>query len=199
MGASYANIAVQGLSQQSISGFFAELNVAAVVGPEEGGWCVCSDAFSDMMDYEILTQFMKALSKSGRLALGVSVYDEQQFRLWLASDGDVRSTYDSCPGMELEDPSESDMKPVLTGSGAWPELFPFVESEEKLLNVFRVGSDEEFVDPLELHGEIVSFLRLPRYCLDFGYRYVTASNYGFEGADEVLKNTKIINGRTSFI
>ena len=202
MGASYANISVWGAGQRRIADWISSANIAAVVGPDEGEWCVFSDVFTDMMDYKFLREILTASSKSGRLAVGISVYDEDVFRLWLAADGEMRSTYISCPGMEpgmeTDDPDIDDMRPVLTGSDAWLELFPAIGSEQKILDVFRIESNEDYIDPIELHEEIVTLLQLPRYSLDFGYSYVTEANYGFEDSEKILKNTKIIEGRRSY-
>ena len=183
MGATYGSISVNAPNRDVLLGWLREKGIAAFVGQSEGGWLAFSDERTDGQDIQWVQSLVRRLTQDLQcVAIVVAVYDEEQLYLLVAKDGQLKSRYRSCPGMEMDDPGENDMRPQIEDAPAFVRALGGTIELDALLGALKIDSEEDYVHPIDLHEQITAFLKLPKYSVGFGYNYTIQDEVNLEEA-----------------
>ncbi|TGR81843.1 hypothetical protein EN866_35100 [Mesorhizobium sp. M2D.F.Ca.ET.223.01.1.1] len=173
MGATYGNISVKGPTREALVTWLRSRNIDAfVTAAEPSGWTTFSDQHTDGLDPGWIEPLLQSLTRDlACIGIAITVYDEEQLRLWVAKDGVVQSRYNSCPGVEMSDPDDMDMRPRLDDAAALLATIGKSAASDDLLQILGMDGAKEYMAPLDLHEELVTYLELPENSVGLGHRY----------------------------
>ncbi|MBZ9863556.1 hypothetical protein [Mesorhizobium sp. CA12] len=174
MGATYGNISIEGPMREALANWLRLKKIDAfVTAPDESGWITFSDQYTDGLDPGWIEPLLQSLTRDlACVGIAITVYDEEQLRLWAAKDGFLQSRYNSCPGMEMSDPDDEDMRPRLEDAAALLATIGKSTAPDSLLQILGMDGAKEYVAPLDLHEEFATYLRLPENSVGLGHRYI---------------------------
>ncbi|RUW68517.1 MULTISPECIES: hypothetical protein [unclassified Mesorhizobium] len=174
MGATYGTVSVKGPTQEALVGWLRSKKIDAfVTAADESGWITFSDQYTDGLDPGWIEPLLQSLTRDlACVAIAITVYDEEQLRLWAAKDGVLQSRYNSCPGMEMSDPDDEDMRPRLEDAAALLATIGKSTAPNSLIQILGMDGAKEYIAPLDLHEELVTYLGLPENSVGLGHRYI---------------------------
>lgn len=173
MGATYGTISIKGPTQEALANWLRSENVDAFVTSEENGWTTFSDQETDQLDTRWIESFLQRLTRDLMcVGIAVTVYDEEQLYLLAAQHGVLESRYNSCPGMTMDDPGPEDMRPRLEDAPALLATIGRQAESDDLLRILGMDGAKDYIDPLELHEELATYLGLPESSVGLSHRYV---------------------------
>jgi len=170
MGIMYANITLKGPKAQDILQELGNQGRTAFVSPSEDGLTTIYEMDSDEGEARVIQDLAEDLSGYfGCPALAVKTSDEELFRYWLYSDGELLDAYKS-PAPSLDSEGNSDPK----GYGGNPELlaqqFNPDASAEEIADVLHCpDNDCGFTLAVDRHLSLVELLDLPMCSVGFGF------------------------------
>lgn len=174
MGATYGNISIEGPTHEALADWLRSKKIDAfVTAAEQSGWITFSDQYTDGLDPGWIEPLLQSLTRDlACVGIAITVYDEEQLRLWAAKDGVLQSRYNSCPGMEMSDPGDEDMRPRLENAAALLATIGRSDAPDDLLQMLGMDGAKEYIAPLDLHEELATHLGLPENSVGLGYRYI---------------------------
>ncbi|CAN7563162.1 hypothetical protein [Mesorhizobium sp. LjNodule214] len=173
MGATYGTVSIKGPTQEALAGWLRSKTVDAFVTAEQNGWTTFSDRHTDQLDPRWIEPLLQSLTLDLTcVGIAITVYDEEQFQLWAAKHGVLQSRYNSCPGMEMSDPGDEDMRPRLEDAPALLATIGKPAAPDDLLRILGMDGSKEYIDPLDLHEELAIYLGLPENSLGLSHRYI---------------------------
>ena len=174
MGATYGNISIEGPTRDAVVTWLRSKNIDAfVTAADESGWITFSDQYTDGLDPGWIEPLLQSLTRDlACVGIAITVYDEEQLRLWAAKEGVLKSRYNSCPGMEMSDPDDEDMRPRLEDAVALLATIGKSATSDDLLQILGMDGAKEYIAPLDLHEELVTYLGLPENSVGLGHRYI---------------------------
>jgi len=148
-------------------------NVDAFVTTQESGWTTFTDRDTDRLDPNWIESLLQSLTRDlSCTGVAITVYDEEQLGLWVAKHGLVQSRYNSCPGMEMSDPRDEDMRPRLENAPALVAAISKPSAPGDLLQILGMDDAPSHLFPLEIHEELATYLGLPENSVGLGHRYI---------------------------
>ena len=178
MGTMYSNITLKGPNAQDILQELGNQGRSAFVSPTEGGLTTVYEMDSDEGDASIITDLAQDLSGCfGCPALAVQAVNEELFRYWLYSDGELLDSYKSpAPSFDAEAKSE------IKSRGGNPEilvqLFNTDASGEEVNDILHCpDSDCGFSLAMDRHLSLVELLGLPMCSVGFGFCDLDSGEY----------------------
>lgn len=178
MGTTYANITLKGPKAQDVLQELGNQGRSAFVSPTEDGLTTVYEMDSDEGDSIILTDLAEDLSGYfGCPALAVQVEDEELFRYWLYSDGELIDSYKS-PAQTLDPDGRGNPK----SQGGKPELlaqhFNTDASSEEIIDILHCpDQDCGFSLAVDRHLSLVELLGLPMCSVGFGFCDLDSGEY----------------------
>ena len=174
MGATYGNVSVKGPTREALVHWLRSKKVDAFVTiAEQSGWTTFSDQYTDQLDPRWIEPLLQNLTRDlACVGIAITVYDEEQLRLWAAEGGVLQSRYNSCPGVEMSDPDEEDMRPRLEDAPALLAMLGKPAAPEELLQILGMDGAKDYIPPLDLHEELATYLGLPENLVGLGHRYI---------------------------
>lgn len=178
MGTTYANITLKGPKAQDVLQELGNQGRSAFVSPTEDGLTTVYEMDSDEGDAIILTDLAEDLSGYfGCPALAVQVENEELFRYWLYSDGELIDSYKS-PAQTLDPDGRGNPK----SQGGKPELlaqfFNTDASSEEIIDILHCpDQDCGFSLAVDRHLSLVELLGLPMCSVGFGFCDLDSGEY----------------------
>lgn len=173
MGATYGNISITGPTREALVQWLKSKNVDAFVTTQESGWTTFTDRDTDRLDPNWIESLLQSLTRDlSCTGVAITVYDEEQLGLWVAKHGLVQSRYNSCPGMEMSDPRDEDMRPRLENAPALVAAISKPSAPGDLLQILGMDDAPSHLFPLEIHEELATYLGLPENSVGLGHRYI---------------------------
>jgi hypothetical protein len=74
--------------------------------------------------------------------------------------------------MEMSYPGEEDMRPRLDDAAALLATLGKPAAHDDLLQILGMDGAKEYIDPLDLHEELATYLGLPENSIGFSHRYI---------------------------
>lgn len=173
MGATYGTISIKGPTREALADWLRLKNIDAFVTVEQNGWTTFSDQYSDGLDPRWIEPLLQRLTLDlSCIGIAITVYDEEQLGLWVAKHGTIKSRYNSCPGMEMSDPGEEDMRPRLEDAPALLATLGAPGATDDLLQILGMDGAKDYISPLDLHEELATYLGLPEESVGLSHRYI---------------------------
>jgi hypothetical protein len=178
MGTTYANITLKGPKAQDVLQELGNQGRSAFVSPTEDSLTTVYEMDSDEGDSIILTDLAEDLSGYfGCPALAVHVENEELFRYWLYSDGELIDSYKS-PAQTLDPDGKGNPK----SQGGKPELltqlFNNDASSEEIIDILHCpDQDCGFSLAVDRHLSLVELLGLPMCSVGFGFCDLDSGEY----------------------
>lgn len=178
MGTMYANITLKGPQAQDILQELGNQGRSAFVSPTEEDCTTIYEMDSDEGDATLLTDLAEDLSGYfGCPALAVQTSNEELFRYWLYSDGELLDAYTSpAPSMDAEG------KGSARSRGGKPELlaqmFNTDVTSEELADILHCPDHDCGVTlAVDRHLSLVELLALPMCSVGFGFCDLESGEY----------------------
>ncbi|MER8368338.1 hypothetical protein [Mesorhizobium sp. M1378] len=173
MGATYGTVSIKGPRQEALVNWLRTKTIDAFVTTEQNGWTTFSDRYTDQLDPRWIESLLQSLTLDLTcIGIAITVYDEEQLNLWAAKHGVLQSRYNSCPGMEMSDPDDEDMRPRLEDAPALLAMIGKQAAPDDLLQILGMDGAKEYMAPLDLHEELAAYLGLPENSVGLGHRYI---------------------------
>jgi len=173
VGATYGTVSIKGPTREALVDWLKSKSIDAFVTAEQNGWTTFSDRETDQLDPRWIEPLLQRLSLDlSCIGVAITVYDEEQLGLWVAKHGILQSRYNSCPGIEMSDPGEEDMRPRLEDAPALLATLGKLGAPDDLLPILGIDGAKDYIDPLELHEELATYLGLPENSVGLGHRYI---------------------------
>ncbi|TRC97165.1 hypothetical protein FJV76_10420 [Mesorhizobium sp. WSM4303] len=172
MGSTYGNISTKGPTQAALVAWLRSKNIDAFVGAEQNGWVTFSDRQTDGQDMHWAEGLLQSLTLDlACVGIAVTVYDEEVLNLSVARHGRLESRYNSCPGIEMEDPGDDDMLPTIDDAPALLATIGRPAALDDLLQILGMNGAKDYINPLDLHAELAAFIGFSEDAVGFGHRY----------------------------
>lgn len=173
MGVTYGTVSIKGPAQEALVNWLRTKTIDAFVTTEQNGWTTFSDRYTDQLDPRWIESLLQSLTLDLTcVGIAITVYDEEQLNLWAAKHGVLQSRYNSCPGMEMSDPDDEDMRPRLEDAPALLAMIGKQAAPDDLLQILGMDGAKEYMAPLDLHEELAAYLGLPENSVGLGHRYI---------------------------
>ena len=162
-------IGLKEVDQSRLAGALSGRSFNAIVGPRVGAWCFFSEEITDTQDQYAIEGLARDLSREfDTSCLSILNHDDDFLSLGLAVSGAFVASYHSCPGYFLDEPTDAELEPTVTGFSAFAELSPGADTSALRRVLFP---EDDFVFAIDLHRTIAEILDLPIYSIGLSYSY----------------------------